>query len=80
MTIGEANAIEIRIYNLHFPREEGMLCHAGPHRETSGLVRKQNQEKGESVSQGPYCGFQGNGEAGQHKQLWIGQFENFQWI
>lgn len=52
----------------------------GPLRETSGFVRKQNQEKGESVSQGPYCGFQGNGEAGQHKQFWIGQFEKFQWI
>lgn len=69
MTVGEDNAIERRIYNLHFPREEGMSYHAGPHEEASCLVRKQNQEEGESLSQSFYCGFQRKGEAGQHKQL-----------
>lgn len=39
MTVGKAKAIE-RIYNLHFPKEGGMPCHVGPHREASGGIRK----------------------------------------
>ena len=46
VTTGKASATEGRIYHLHFLRGQGTPCHAGPHGEAQGLLRRQKQERG----------------------------------
>ena len=44
VTTGKASATERRMSYLHLLRGQGTACHAEPHGEAPGLLRRQKQE------------------------------------
>lgn len=73
--LGEANAMERKMYYLHFPTEGGAPYHAGLQGNSICAVRRQKQGRREPLGSAFIGVSVGKCKEGQGKQFRIGWFE-----